>query len=757
MMKNFNYNRISVYIILGVALLTVMATSRLPKLAFDYDFEKFFPKDHEDSKLFEKFRQNFESDYDYLLIGIHNPEGSIFRPEFLEQVNMLCDSIAAIPGITEVVTPTGFKMTVKTGLFASKKKLLHIHDRERLIEDSTAIFSSGFLKGVFFSEDATSLSVLVKTEELISKKKSDVLLLEIERLIELAKLKDVYTAGKLKAQKVYIDTIQVEFTKFFALAGIFVIVLLLFTFRSLQGVWVPLIVVLIAVLWTVGFMEFFGKKIDILSSLLPTIMFVVGISDSIHIYSKYLDEIGFGREKIQAIKNTIREVGLATFLTSFTTAIGFLSLVTSGLSPVVDLGLYTAAGVMFAYVVSILLMPAVFVLAKAPAPRKASHLDSALLRNVLMWVFRNYKAILSVSALFFIAGLYATSRLEVNNFLIEDLRDSAPLKQNMNRFEREFSGVRPFEVFVEVTDNSHVMDYKNILALEKVEAYLQKTYKTGYMASPVTLIKMANVSLNSGLLSYFRMPANEEEFNHIIKELKLGGAFESPEFLNYVTADGKMARLSAKMPDLGSKFMNQTEEEFIAYLAQNFSQSGMTFRLTGSARLIDKNIMNLTINLLQGLGLAFLIISIIVGLLFRSFKMVLIALIVNIMPLIIVAAIMAIFNITLKTSTAIIFTIGFGIAVDDTIHFLSRLRIELNEGKPLFISIKRTFLSTGKAILLTTLILVSGFLPMIASDFLSTYFLGLLLSVILVFALLADLLVLPALLIVTYKSKKEID
>lgn len=756
-MKNFNYNRVSVYIILGVALFTLLAASRLPKLGFDYDFEKFFPKDHEDSKLFEKFRQNFESDYDYLLIGIHNPDGSIFQPEFLGQVELLCDSIAAIPGITDVVTPTGFKMTVKTGLFASKKKLMHIHDRDRLIEDSTAIYSSGFLKGVFFSEDATSLSVLVKTEELISKRKSDILLLEIERFIEMAKLKDVYTAGKLKAQKVYIDTIQVEFSKFFALAGIFVIVLLIFTFRSFQGVWIPLIVVLIAVLWTVGFMEFFGKKIDILSSLLPTIMFVVGISDSIHIYTKYLDEIGLGRDKIQAIRNTLREVGLATFLTSFTTAIGFLSLVTSGLGPVIDLGLYTAAGVMFAYVVSILLMPAVFVLAKVPAPRKTSHLDSALLRNVLMWVFRNYKAILAVSFVLFVAGIYATSRLDVNNFLIEDLRDSAPLKQNMNRFEREFSGVRPFEVLVEVADDSHVMDYKNIMALEKVEAYLQKTYKTGFMASPVTLIKMANVSLNSGLLSYFRMPADEEEFNKIITELKLGGAFESPEFLNYVTADGKMARLSAKMPDLGSKFMNQTEGEFNTYIAQNFSNSGMNFRLTGSARLIDKNIMNLTINLLQGLGLAFLIISVIVGLLFRSFKMVLIALIPNVMPLIMVGAIMAVFGITLKTSTAIIFTIGFGIAVDDTIHFLSRLRIELNEGKPLFISIKRTFLSTGKAIMLTTLILVSGFLPMIASDFLSTYFLGLLLSVILVMALLADMLLLPALLIVTYKSKKEID
>ena len=178
-------------------------------------------------------------------------------------------------------------------------------------------------------------------------------------------------------------------------------------------------------------------------------------------------------------------------------------------------------------------------------------------------------------------------------------------------------------------------------------------------------------------------------------------------------------------------------------------------RITGTAFLIDKNMSYLSESMVKGLALSILIVALIIGIIYRSVSIMIISLVPNVFPLIVMGGIMGFLGIELKTSTAIIFTIGFGIAVDDTIHFLGKFKYELLKGKGKLYALKRTYLTTGKAMILTTLILCAGFVLLVMSSFMGTFYLGFLLSITLFVALIADLTLLPVLLLLFYKPRKS--
>jgi predicted RND superfamily exporter protein len=215
------------------------------------------------------------------------------------------------------------------------------------------------------------------------------------------------------------------------------------------------------------------------------------------------------------------------------------------------------------------------------------------------------------------------------------------------------------------------------------------------------------------------------------------------------------ARLSGTIPDWGNNIVSEKNRAFEKFLSQNIDSTMLSVKLTGTAHLIDQNLKLLSFNMLQGLILASIIIAVLMSLLYRSFMMTIISLIPNMFPLLVVAGIMGYLGINLKISTAITFTIAFGIAVDDTIHFLSKFKLELNKGKTMIRALRTTYITTGKAIIITSLVLFSGFFMLVLSDFEGTYAMGALVSVSLLVAVIADLLLLPILLLWFYKPRKK--
>ncbi len=274
------------------------------------------------------------------------------------------------------------------------------------------------------------------------------------------------------------------------------------------------------------------------------------------------------------------------------------------------------------------------------------------------------------------------------------------------------------------------------------------------LLSPAQIVKQANYYAHNGNTAFQRIPETEGELSKLVRNIE---KYDKEGIWKLVYSDSIHAvRLSGKVGDFGRSTYRSLNDSLDQFLADHTPASlPFTYEVTGTAHLIDLNNEQLSITMLQGLAIAFLVIALIVGLMFKSLKMVIISLVPNVIPLIAIAGIMGYFGIYLKVSTSIIFTIAFGIAVDDTIHYLSKFKIELSKGRSWQYALKRTSISTGKAIVVTTLILCGGFLTLIFSEFMGTFYIGLLIGLTLIFAVLADLVLLPVLIIAFFHRKKK--
>lgn len=735
-----------------IVLVSAFAFYLCKSLKFDYDFESFFPKNDKDLEFYLDYREEFEYDNEFVLIGIENSKG-IFKKGFLEKVSSFTDSLKKQKHVERVNSPTQMSYPIISPFGAIEIPYLHIDDTSRYRSDSALIYRTKELRGSLFSKDAKSLAIYLKTADGIKKNPSDSLLAKIEALAASYDFENVRIAGKMKATKVYLEKIKNEFALFFTCSFIMIIIFLYFSFRSFWGIWLPIVVVLLSILWTLGFMSALDKPLDLMTVLLPTMLFVVGMSDVVHIITKYLEEIRNGEDKFRAFKITIKEVGFPTFLTFITTSIGFLTLLFTNIQPLRDFGVYTAIGVFIAFILSFTILPSVMLFMRKPIKFDKENNKLFWNRNLhklLLWVLRKRK-IISIAAIVLISiSLIGISKIKLNNRLLEDLADNDNLKEDFTFFEKNYSGVRPFEMAVNVSDGS-VLDRDVLVEIDKIENYLRKDYGVGFIISPVTAVKSLNKAMNGGYTEHYKIPADTSEYNAIIKLLKKYR--KKDELKKMISADNKEARITGKMHDIGSLKIREQNKALEDFAKKNISPN-IKYRLTGAATILDKNNEYLVNNMITGLLFSILVVALIIGFIHRSVKMVIISIIPNMVPMIIVGGLMGYFGIDLKISTSIIFSIAFGIATDDTIHFLARLKLELNKGRTLLYAIKRTYISTGKAVVVTSLILSSGFLTLILSDFQSTFYFGLLVSIILFIAILAELLLLPPLLL--WLSKKSI-
>ncbi|MDP4826561.1 MAG: MMPL family transporter, partial [Flavobacteriales bacterium] len=281
-----------------------------------------------------------------------------------------------------------------------------------------------------------------------------------------------------------------------------------------------------------------------------------------------------------------------------------------------------------------------------------------------------------------------------------------------------------------------------------IETHLTNQYEVGSLFSPLQVLKLANKTMHGD--DHFAIPDSQKEVDRLVRLVR---RMDKDSMIQlFVNEEMHMARVQGKVGDLGAREFEQRNEKLMSVYG-DLENPKFDIRVTGTATLIDLNNAYLATDMTIGLIIAFLVVAIIMGLMFKSVKMVLICLIPNILPLLMIAGIMGALGIDLKVSTSIIFTIAFGIAVDDTIHFMSKLRLELGKGKSLLYALKRTYISTGKAIIITSIILSGGFFTLVFSSFLGTFYVGLLISLTLLFAVLADLTLLPVLILLFFRKK----
>jgi len=736
--------------LLLVFLLTVFFFWGGAALRFNYNFEDFFPAEDADVAFYKKFKKTFGQDNDFLLISFTRSSG-IFEPNFWRKLQQLQDSLVAQPQVLKAQSALDIKLPYRGPFGLLMRPLLHPKKGSKLQKDSIFIAQQEDFRGSFFSEDLRSTALVLHTEAL-KKPATDSLIARLHTDCERLQLPPPRLAGKALTESRFIDQMQNELAIFASGSMLLVLLFLGFMYRNFTGVWVPFLVVILAVLWTLGLMGWTGQSLNVLTVLLPLILFVVGISDVVHLLTKYGDALRNGHEKMQALKLSVKEVGIATLLTSLTTAVGFFSLQTASVLPIRDFGLYAGLGVLLAYLLTFLTLPAVlvFVPSEPFKSKMKGQKNTHLFLEQLFLFTEKYKVhVLALTLLLGVFAGYGISLIRVDNQLMDDMPDGAALKEDFLFFETHFSGVRALEIQLSTKEKSkNFLQYETAKAAYQLDTFFTRHFGAGAVQSPVR----AALFLQRGQTGEYAFPKNEAEFQRLLPYLK--AAQRKGQLRAFLDSSAQTLRYSARVPDYGSRAFYQrtlAAEEFItAHFGADFP---LRWKLTGGASLVDKNNRMLSENILSGLLIAFVVVAFLVGLLFRSLRMLLLALLPNVLPLVFIAAIMGFFGIKIRVSTSIIFTIAFGIAVDDTIHFMSKLKLELNRGLPFREALRNTLLATGKAIWLTSVILSAGFMLLVFSDFSGTFYTGLLVSLTLVFALFADLLFLPALLLFFQKKK----
>ncbi len=742
-------------IIASVLALTVGAAYQITKLRFDYEFENFFPAGDSSLDFYHDYMDKFSSDVDFVLVALRNEDG-IFQEDFLLKARELRKELNGVRNRDRIISPFDAGDFALGPFGPIEIPYLHPDDPTRYAADSARIYAYDKAVGSLFSPDGKSISMVIQIEPNLSKIETDSVYFDIQNVVSNYEFDELHLAGKAIGQAYYIEQIRYEFTFFFVLGVILITLVLILIYRSVWGVIVPLIVVLLSVIWLLGIMGLTGKPIDIMTALLPLVLFVVGISDVIHLLSRFFEEIRNGHAKGKAIMIAYKQVGMATFLTTVTTGLGFFTLVTSSIIPVRQLGIYAAVGVFLAFALAFSLLPAILTLTKVPKlayKEPSSSLWNKVVRQMFRFSMRNKRVVYIGSVAVAVTSLIGISLVRIDNFLLEDIGEGDPHRGSFEFFEKNFAGARPFEMQIEVQEGEeNLFSDAAIDEMLRVETYLKEDYGVGFLISPLNLIRTVNQALNGGQDQAYKVPEAGPQRE---KVLKLISKFEKrPEFSAIMTSDYREARFSGKIVDYGGRHTKMLNERMAQSLRDEAPLAAINYRLTGMALLIDQNNETLSMNMMTGLGIAFAVVALIMGLLYRSVIIAFISLIPNMLPLMAVGGVMGFTGIDLKVATSIIFGIAFGIAVDDSIHYLSKYRLERLKGRSPIWAIRRTSISTGKAIIITSLILCAGFFALATSDFTSTYYVGLLVSVTLFFAVLADLLLLPLLLMLVSGQRK---
>ncbi len=742
-------------IVLAVILIAFCAALYYSSgLKFDYDFESFFPDNDPALPFFQKHRKTFGYDNEFILVALENKKG-IFEKDYLKKVNTLTGNFKKLKYIEEAISPLNLKKVSFQEFGLVQIPLLHYENQDLYKEDSAYIYTSPEWKNNFFAQDAKSLCIFLKSKQGISKVKSDSLAVAIKTCVEAQNFESVRYAGRIFAQKVFLDKLYDQFFLFLVVSFIFISLLLWFSFRRIGAVILPLSLIFLSILFTFGVMGVLNKPIDIMAIMIPSMIFVAGMSDVVHFYTKYSEEMDRKKEQNHIFKLIYKEVAGPTFLTLISTVAGFLSLCYSGVKPIRDFGIYTSIGITIAFILTYTYLPAMLVLFPVKKREKGNggheNLD-ANMQKLFRWVIRNGKMVSVVTVFVLLVCLFGITRLKNNQAILEDLPNKEPLKQDLLFFGEKYGGVRPLEISIKIKDaKKSIWDYELIKQIDLMERFIAVVYKPGFLASPASLVKVINLAYDN---NYF-IPTDTTDFNRNIKLIRKNKNNKQVKLI--ATPDEMQARFTGKIRDAGSAEIEKYNQMLKYFIKTKTDTSAFEFTITGTANLIDINNKNLITNTMQGLLTGVGVLALLTLFLHRSFKMVFVFLIPNVVPLILMAGLMGLCGIELKSSTAIFFSIAFGIATDDTIHFISRFRLELKAGYAPLRAFRNTYFETGKAVFLTTLILLGGFISLILSDFQSIYLFGLLTAITLFVALLSEIFLLPVLLTFLFKKKKGDD
>lgn len=723
---------------------TIISAFAVFNLKFAFSFDQFFPKGDDDLAFFQEFLEDFAADDNFMLIAVRRADG-VFEQDFLTQFHDLTLQARELPHVTNTQSLTKFSYPIKTPFAVTTVPAIHIDQPERYARDRAKILQDERFVYNLISEDATTLVVALETTPEVGFDESAELLNAMDSLLANYNFEEYHLLGRAYFQKELVEMQQREVIRSTVISAILVALIMFWIFRRPIGILIALSSIGLGLLLFMGLLALLGRELNAIAALYPVLMVIVGTSDVIHIMSKYVDELKKGIDRRTAIRTTIKEIGLATLLTSATTAIGFATLMTSKVGPIRDFGLNAALGVLVAYVTVIGFTTVLLSMCRAEQIIKLGRGEAFWTNFMNNWYnfTRKYPRQIALGTVVTVALCgWGISKITTNYAIISNLPRGEKITEDFLFFEQNLTSFRPMDIAVIAQEGYQANDYEVLREVAKVEDFLNEQAAIQGVTSYTTVYKSINQMFKNNRTEAYQFPANERTFD---KYRRYADQISQTGIGVLISKDEQKARISSRLKDIGSENIKALGVEIDEYIAANTDPQIAEFRRTGTGVMLDKNSEYIRVSLLQGLGIAILIVSILMAILFKNARMLLISLAPNLLPLLLAGALLGFLGIELEAGVSIIFAVIFGIAVDDTIHFLSKYKLSRNKGMTVEAALHTTFLETGKAICLTSIILFFGFLVMLFSVHPPSVTVGLLISLTLFSALIADLMIIPLL------------
>jgi predicted RND superfamily exporter protein len=758
-------NRIMLLVI--VAAMTVFLSSQWKNITMTYTEANLLPKDHIANKNYEKFLNKFGEEGNLIVIGFQDPK--FFTPKNYAAWNELMTGLKNAKEVDLVVSLNDLKKLEKDTInekfalnpFIDQSKTL---DPEYLKEIQHDLFNNlPFYEGLLFNKESKSVrSAIYMNKNLVNTAERKTFILE--NLVPKIDKFEKTTGVDLKVSGMpYIRTINAEDMKgeiglFIGGALLIVSLIFFFFFRSFRATFISIFILITGVMWSFGTLGLLGYKITILTAIIPPLIIVIGITNCIFLINKYQQEIKLHNNQAKALQRVISKIGHATLMTNLTAAIGFATLMITGNELLFEFGLVTSINVLSVYLLTLIIVPIVYSFMPLPKAKHLYHLTrtyiSTLLDLVENVVKTKRKFVYGIYGVLLAISLFGLTQMKVSGSLISEMPKTASFFNDILFYEKEFNGVMPLEIMIDTQRKKGVMKLSTMRKMDELQSTIEAMPELSKPVSVVNLVKYAKQAYYNGKPEYYQLPTSQEQ-TFILGYAKNATKNSKENLMKaYVDSTGQYARITTFMKDIGTDEMAKVEQKLQLKIDEIFPKDRFDVTVTGKALVFQKGTSYLLDNLLESLFFAILTIAGLMLYLFRSYKMVLASLITNILPLCITSGLMGYLGIPLKPSTILVFSIAFGISVDNAIQFMAKYRQDLlkNNGKvkkSVFSALRETGIST----FYTSVVLILGFATFTLSSFSGTIALGGLISCTLAFAMFANLVVLPSL-VLTFEKKK---
>ena len=749
-------NRVAILILIG--LFTALMVSQWGKMRFSYTEANLLPDDHFVNLDYNRFLEIFGEEGNLIVLGVK--DSRLFSVENLNAWNRFSKSFENNPNIETIVTLQDLKKLVKNKRKQQFDFIPFIKDSLKTTKELEAVTSAllndfPFYDNILFNKETNAIrSVLLLDKSIVNSpaRKSfivDNLIPKVQAFEEQYGL-DVRVSGMPYARTLNSQNIIDEIEVFLIAAIIITSLIFFFFFRSYRATFISMCVVVIGVMWTFGILGFLEYEITVLTALIPPLIIVIGVPNCIFLINKYQHEFNKHGNKAKSLQRVITKVGNATLMTNTTTASGFATFIITQSKLLTEFGTVASLSIMAIFSLCLLIIPIVYSYMPMPNEKHLEHLNKRWINTLGDWIETTVKqkniAIYIISVLLLVVSIIGIYQIKTSGSLLEDMPKNAEFYQDIQFYEAEFNGIMPLEILINTKRKKGVLKPVNLKKMSALEDLIFEIPELSKPISIVSLVKYSKQAFYNGNPKYYQLPTTQE--NGFILSYAKNSSNDLDLLHNYVDSTGQYARITTFIKDDGMDQMDQIEDRLNKEISKLFDKDRYEVSLTGKAFLFQKGTNFLIKNLVLSLTLAILLISIFMAYLFRSFRMIVISLTPNLLPLLITAGAMGYLGVPIKPSTILVFSIAFGISVDDTIHFLAKYRQELiasrwSVKKSVFAALRET----GISMFYTSIVLFFGFSVFITSNFGGTVAMGALVSGTLLLAMMANLLLLPVLLL----------